>query len=148
MGKLSKDQVEAREQSVDAPEPVREVSVQQQYLDAHGREIPDPTPMAPPVGYVRRPSIAEQMRQMIQQASYEASQAGAETEEEANDFDVDDGEPWSPYEDEFEIDPAMEMMLARQSVSPPAPSAAGAAPQAPTPNPPPAAAPSPGPSGT
>lgn len=108
-----------------------EKSVQSRYLDEQGREIPNPTPMQPPVGYKRRPTIAEQMRQMIRQASYEAGQAGAETEEEANDFDVgEDMEPTSPWENDFEPDPALDHMLARMSQSPtpggesPAPAAA------------------------
>jgi len=116
---------------------VREQSVQSRYLDAAGREIPNPTPLAPPVGYVKRPTIAEQMRQMIRQASYEAANMGAETEEEANDFDVgEDMEPNSPWEHDFDIDPAYEMMLARQSAPPrpePAQEAPGASAQAPSP---------------
>jgi len=98
-----------------------EQSVQSQYLDAFGREVPNPVPMQPPVGYKRAPSLAEQMRAMIQQASHEAAMAGAETEDEANDFDVDEEfDPTSPWENEFEMDPAMEAMIALQS-RPPAP---------------------------
>lgn len=101
-----------------------ERSVQSQYLDEHGRELPNPTPMAPPIGYKKSLSIAEQMRQMIRMASYEASTAGAETEEEANDFDVgEDMEPHSPWENDFEIDPALEAMIALQSRPPEAPKA-------------------------
>jgi len=104
--------------------PLRERSVQSQYLDAEGRELPNPTPVAPPVGYKRQPTIAEQMRQMIRQASYEASQMGAETEAEANDFDVgEDMEPDSPYENDFEPDPALEHMIALRSRPPAAPAA-------------------------
>jgi len=120
-----------------------EQSVQSLYLDDKGRELPNPVPMQPPVGYVKRPSIAEQMRAMIQQVSYEASMAGQETEEEANDFDVDeDFEPESPWEHEFEVDPTMEAMLALRSRPPvkaqpasaPAPTGAveGSAPVAPS----------------
>ncbi|UDN67493.1 hypothetical protein [robinz microvirus RP_32] len=96
--------------------PTFEQSVQSLYLDLHGREIPNPLPLAPPVGYKKSPTIAEQMRQMIRMASYEAAHAGAETEEEANDFDVgEDFDPSTPYEHDFEMDPAMEAMLALQS---------------------------------
>lgn len=117
MGKKSID--EALSDVVAELEPYWERSVASQYLDALGREIPNSTPVAPPVGYKRAPSIAEQMRQMIKMASYEAAQSGAETEAEANDFDVgEDFEPESPYEHDFEIDPAFEMMLARQSAPP------------------------------
>lgn len=75
--------------------------------DEHGREIPDPTPMQPPVGYTRQPTIAEQMRAMIlsERLAQEAREAGAETFEEADDFDV--GDDWdqerhSPYEANFD----------------------------------------------
>lgn len=120
--------------------PSYEQSVQEIYLDGRGREKPNPTPIAPPVGYRRQPTIAEQMRQMIKQASYEAAMQGKETEEEANDFDVgEDFEPNTPYEHDFEPDPALEHMLALQS-RPPAPpkdtqgsgEAAPATPPAPT----------------
>jgi len=109
--------------------PLREESVQARYLDEHGREKPNPTPMAPPIGYRRQPTIAEQMRQMIQLASLEAAQAGAETEEEANDFDVgEDMEPNPPYEHDFDPDPALEHMLALASRPPQDPAAPSAAP--------------------
>lgn len=104
---------------------VFEQSVQSQYLDEHGREIPNPLPMAPPIGYKPSLSIAEQMRQMIKLASHEAAMAGAETEAEANDFDVgEDMEPSSPWEHDFDIDPAMEAMIALHSRPPAPPSAA------------------------
>lgn len=99
--------------------PVFELSVQSQYLDLHGRELPNPVPLAPPVNYKKQPTIAEQMRAMIRQASYEAASAGAETEEEANDFDVgEDFDPTTPYEHDFDMDPALEAMLALQSRPP------------------------------
>lgn len=66
-----------------------------------GFEIPDPTPMAPPIGYKRQPSLAEQIREMVrsEKLAQEAAAAGAETFEEADDFDVEDDEfPASPYE--------------------------------------------------
>jgi len=125
-----------------------EQSVQSQYLDAFGREVPNPVPMQPPVGYKRAPSLAEQIRAMIQQASHEAAMAGAETEDEANDFDVgEEFDPTSPWENEFEMDPAMEAMIALQS-RPPAPRetapVATPAPSAPAPT---ASPPSPTPAG-
>lgn len=96
-----------------------EQSVQSQYLDEHGREKPNPTPMQPPIGYKKQPTIAEQMRAAIRQASLEAAQMGQETEEEANDFDVgEDMEPHSPWEHDFDVDPALEHMLALRSKPP------------------------------
>lgn len=119
----------------------RERSVQELYLDENGHEMPNPVPMQPPVGYRRQPTIAEQIRQQIRLASLEAAQAGAETEEEANDFDVgEDMEPSSPWEHDFEVDPALEHMIALQSRPPEkgeqqAPSSAPVAPPSPGPAP-------------
>lgn len=74
-------------------------------LDELGREVPDPTPVAPPIGYVRQPSLAEQIRAMVmsEQLRQAAENAGAETFEESEDFDVgDDFDPTTPYENEFD----------------------------------------------
>lgn len=74
-------------------------------LTQHGEEIPDPTPVAPPLGYKKIPSLAEQIRQAIlsEKLKEAAAAAGVETFEEADDFDVgDDYDPRSPYEETFE----------------------------------------------
>lgn len=73
--------------------------------DELGRYHPDPTPIAPPVGYTRSPTIAEQLRTMVrsEQLRAHADQAGMDTFEEADDFDVgDDYDPRSPWEEQFE----------------------------------------------
>lgn len=67
--------------------------------------IPDPTPIAPPLGYIKQPSITERIRDMVRSEHLRAAAeaAGAETFEEANDFDVgDDYDPNSPYEEVYE----------------------------------------------
>jgi len=111
--------------------PLFEQSVQAQYLDAYGREKPNPFPLEPPIGYKKQPTIAELMRQAIRQASEEAKSAGAETEEEANDFDIDDEyDPSTPYEHDFEPDPILERMIALQSRRPKPQEQAAAAPAA------------------
>lgn len=69
-----------------------------------GQEIPDPRPMAPPVGYKKQPSMADYVRDAIRshKLAEEAQELGYETFEDANDFDVgDDFEPDSPYESEL-----------------------------------------------
>ena len=61
--------------------------------------------MAPPLGFQRTPSLAEQIRQMVQSEhlARAAAEAGAETFEEADDFDVaDDYDPASPWEGNFD----------------------------------------------
>lgn len=46
-------------------------------LDDHGREICDPTPMEPPLGYNRTPSLAEQIRSMVHNERLQAELAAA-----------------------------------------------------------------------
>lgn len=69
--------------------------------DENGQFYPDPTPVAPPVGF--DPSeidMFERVRSMVRREMSHAAQAeGFETFEEADDFDVDDEvEPFSEYE--------------------------------------------------
>lgn len=84
-----------------------EPSMAERVHDEQGHEIPDPVPMEPPLGYRRTPSLAEQIRMHIRSEALRraAEEAGYETFEEADDFDVgDDYDPTSPYEEVF--DPA------------------------------------------
>lgn len=77
-----------------------------------GREYLNPTPLAPPVGYQRRPSLAQQIRDMVrsERLAQELDRAGFETFEEADDFDVgDDFDPSSPYEEHFDPTPVSEL---------------------------------------
>lgn len=70
---------------------------------AYKGETPDPTPMAPPIGYKKQPSIWEQQREMIRQIRLQEHDDGMETFEEADDFDVDDDfEPSTPFEKGFD----------------------------------------------
>lgn len=66
-----------------------------------GNFYPDPTPVAPPVGYTPEISMFDRVRQMIRSDELKkaALSAGAETFEDADDFEIDDDvEPFSPYE--------------------------------------------------
>lgn len=76
-------------------------------MDDQGREVPDPIPLEPPVGYFRQPSLAEQIREMVrsEKLRLEAEAAGYESFEEADDFDVEDDDsfdPSTPYENDFD----------------------------------------------
>lgn len=79
---------------------------QQNYLNADGSENPDPTPLAPPIGYVKQPSLVERIREMVREAALAQQLAaqGVETFEEADDFDIPDDpvDPDSPWEHNFE----------------------------------------------
>lgn len=72
--------------------------------DEHGREILDPTPMQPPLGYKRTPTLSEQIAQQVRQMKLEILQGDSvveESEDDADDFQVgDDFEPLSPYEND------------------------------------------------
>jgi len=81
------------------------------YLDDRRREIPDPKPLAPPLGYKREPSLAERIREMVrgERLAAEARASGKETFEEADDFAIDDEfDPNSPYEEDFDPPPTWE----------------------------------------
>lgn len=85
-------------------------------IDTEGREVSDPVPMAPPLGYTPELSIIEIVRQQIrgEHLRIAALQAEAETFEEADDFDVEDGEEElsTPFEDQFDpVDTAVRQQL-------------------------------------
>lgn len=116
-------------------------------------EFPDPTPVAPPVGYTKQPSMVEHIRNMVRSEMLRQAAEASELEsfEEADDFDVgDDFDPTSPHEETFDpelgpsYDPGFaQAAVARQAASeaaasspanPPSdgPSAAADSPQGPT----------------
>lgn len=76
-------------------------------LDPLGRELADPNPLQPPVGYNPQPTLVEQMRAMIagERMRMAALESGFETFEEADDFEMDeDPFPRSEHEvDEFSV---------------------------------------------
>lgn len=77
------------------------------FLNVRGHEVPDPTVIEPPLGYVPQPDLMEQMRRMLRsELSRIAEDAEFETFDEADDFDLDDDpvDYSSPYEEFF--DPA------------------------------------------
>lgn len=118
----------------------REPSARAQNLfDGSRREIVSAIPVAPPVGYVEQPSLVERIRSMVrsEHLRYAATEAGYETFEDAEDFEVgDDFEPHTPYEAVF--DPPAQPPTAQPPVEPALkpsaePPAANSAPPATTP---------------
>lgn len=84
-------------------------------LNEQGQLIPDSTPIAPPIGYKKQPSMVEIIREQIRQASEEAGRAGYDTLEEAEDFDIGDGqEPYSQYEQEDAQEVPISVLRERQ----------------------------------
>ena len=57
-------------------------------LTEDGRELPDPTPMAPPVGFKRSPPLHERIRALVQhEFEKKSAEEGYESPEEADDFE-------------------------------------------------------------
>lgn len=69
-------------------------------------ETPDPRPMAIPAGMKRPPTLAEQVARLVRghQLQRELAEAGLETFEEADDFEIPDDmpDPTTPYEPFFD----------------------------------------------
>lgn len=83
-------------------------------LNDRGELVPDPVPMAPPIGYRPQPSMVDIIRRQVQLASEEAKRMGAESLEEADDFDVgDEPELRSPYELDVESEVPIRVLAAR-----------------------------------
>lgn len=84
----------------------------EEYLDSLGREQPNPTPVAPPVGFVKQPSMVEHIRGMVRSElmRQEVERAGFENFEEADDFNIDDDpiDPTTPYEAVFDPPPVLD----------------------------------------
>lgn len=87
-------------------------------LNEDGSPVLDPTPIAPPIGYKKTPSMVEIVRDMVrsEKLAQEALASGHETFEESEDFDIgDDPELMrSPYENEFDP-PLTELLSAGQA---------------------------------
>lgn len=87
---------------------------QEQYLEKllrkglhpDGSPILDPTPIAPPIGYKKAPSMVEIVRDMVrgERLKQAAIDAGHETFEEAEDFDIEEDpiQRSSPWVNEFD----------------------------------------------
>lgn len=79
-------------------------------LDKRGHELPDPEPMAPPIGYQPGPDLMEIIRSMVKRASEELASEGSDNDtfEEANDFEIEDEDYYDPrsgYEIDIEGEP-------------------------------------------
>lgn len=61
-----------------------------------GEEILNPTPMQPPVGYKKQPSLLDTIREQVRAYHQSNIDMEPETEEEADDFDIPD-DPIDPH---------------------------------------------------
>lgn len=68
-------------------------------LDARGREIMDSRPARPAIRREKMQSLSDQMRSVVLQMRHEAQMAEQDSDEDLQDFDVDDDTfPRSPHE--------------------------------------------------
>lgn len=110
-------------------------------LNPDGTPILDPTPIAPPIGYKKQPSMVEIVRDMVrsEKLKAEAEAAGFESFEEADDFDIPDDpvQLRSPWENDF--DPSVEELMSagREALAKRSPPDSPPSPQATPPVPPP-----------
>lgn len=91
---------------------IRELGVEKSF-DKRGREVSDSTPVEVPLNFKRPETIQEQIKRMVrQELSQVAAAAGAETFQEADDFDVEEeDDPVSRYE----MTPMQEEAIARDA---------------------------------
>lgn len=87
-------------------------------LSPEGRESLDPTPVAIPVGFKRPPSLEEQIKRLVADRDIQRSlsEAGVETFEEANDFEIPDDPPDPAALDEEWWDPALRRTVTAREV--------------------------------
>ena len=87
-------------------------------LSPEGRESLDPTPVAIPVGFKRPPSLEEQIKRLVADRDIQRSlsEAGMETFEEANDFEIPDDPPDPAALDEEWWDPALRRTVTAREV--------------------------------
>lgn len=112
MLQMIKDRLRRRPKSVSKDEYIEKMR-ERGYND-EGQFIPDSTPMSPPLGYKRQPSMVEVIRNMVrdERLAQEIAAQGFETFEEADDFEVGD-EPedlTSGWENDFDP-PIREMIM-------------------------------------
>lgn len=124
------------------------------YIDKDGKEVLDPRPIAPPVGFVERDSITDRLRELIagERMRRTAELREMDSFEEADDFDVDDDPiPMrdTPYENDFDppvrelVQEGSRSLAAKQRKAAEEAEAAKAAGSPNNPAPPPPAAPKP-----
>lgn len=78
-------------------------------LNSDGQEMPDPTPMAPPIGWTREPPLHERIRAMVQHEFNRArAEADYESPEEAEDFRLPGDDDTDPREGRFAVAPGFE----------------------------------------
>lgn len=111
-----------------------------------GKLIPDPVPIAPPIGYKKQPTMVELIRDMVRGENLRrlAEEQGAETLEQADDFEIGDDPPSLESGYENDLDPPLTELLTagrqelankqkpEQAIPPPAPPVS---PLPPSPNP-------------
>lgn len=73
-------------------------------LTPDGSELPDSRPVEVPIGFERPESIQDLIRRLVRDPAIreDLTSSDAESFDEADDFEIDDGMPVSPHEDNFD----------------------------------------------
>lgn len=103
--------------------PPERFRIRDTFLDDLGREIPDPRPMDPPIGYKKQQSMFEIIREATaREIALYAANREPESFEESDDFDIPDDplDPHSQWENEFdppwsEVKAAVEQVRAEKA---------------------------------
>lgn len=100
----ARDHVDPVTGEISPHDPGRRMRRRHHYIDDLGREIPDPRPMQPPIGYKKQPSLFEMVRTATAAALLARAREEPESFEESDDFDIPDDplDPSSPWENEFD----------------------------------------------
>lgn len=105
-----------------------------QITDGFGREIPDPVPLEPPLGFVEAPSMFDIVQQQVRRELNRIAEVqGVESLEDAFDFDIPDDpmDAQTQYEHDLDLDKdALKHFLEPLEPSPPPPATTPPAPPA------------------
>lgn len=97
---------------------VAKLEAKGQTVDGH--EILNPVPLAPPLGYKPVPHLIDQIKEAVRSEMFrrDMEDAGVETFEEADDFDIpDDPFPFSQYENEGDIPVSVLLAEGRKAIA-------------------------------
>lgn len=118
--RISKDEAAGRASQSEFPEVsghdtlpgYSRARVRDAVLNEHGHEVLDSTPMAPPVGYQKQPSLFDTIRAQVRRELLLGQDMDPESIDEADDFEIgDDYDPQSRWENDNE--PSIKELRAR-----------------------------------
>lgn len=102
--------------------PVSDYVMNEAHLDENGHEVVSSTPMSPPLGWTKQPTMVDHIRNLVKSEMLrQATEAtGNETFDEADDFNIDDDpiDHTVPMERIFEPESAPDPLPAKPAPAP------------------------------